>query len=395
MKKLLFSLCFSFAVLMANAQASPLTYSGMLLGSGTAGPSGDDVTMNVTIPFTFGFYGTGYTAAYISTNGFIWLGTNGGSGCCRGYLLPSDTNITHPFIALTQTDFIPDGAGNGSIFYAVTGTAPNRVFAVHFENLKHISSADRMTGEIQLFETTNEIRLVMSSLTGFPISHPATMGIANGDGITGYAVGTRNNSAPYAITNEAWSLLTPSSALPVTLISFEAEKVSGTTVLNWSTGIEENNSYFTIERSANGQDFKPIAKINSKGNTSLGHQYIFTDDNPSQGKNFYRLVQYDIDGKAVYYGIRQINFELSSQVKIIPNPFVNQFSISVQGTQASKVQIKVFDILGRKVTELTRNITAGNNVISVLSKHWPAGLYSITVNQDGNITKYKAMKQVN
>lgn len=392
MKNLLFSLCFSFAMLLVNAQASPLTYSGMLVGSGTAGPVGDDNTMGVTIPFTFAFYRTGYTAAYISTNGFIWLGTNAGDGCCDGFLIPS--NVPQPYIALTQSDFVPDGAGNGSIFYGVTGSAPNRVFVIHFQNVKHISSADRMTGEIQLFETTNEIRLVMSSLTGFTMS-TATMGIAKGDGITGYAVGTRNNSASYTITNEAWSLLTPSSTLPVTLISFDAKKVSGTAVLNWSTGIEENNSYFAIERSTDGQDFKPIAKINSKGNTSLGNQYTFTDNNPLQGKNFYRLVQYDTDGKSVYYGIRQINFELLTQVKIMPNPFVNQFSISVHGTQASKVQITVFDIMGSKVTELTRNITAGNNVIPVFSKHWPAGLYTITVSQDGNITKYKAVKQTN
>lgn len=395
MKKLFFSICFSFSVLLLCAQASSIPYTGLLIASGTAGPVGDDNTSDAIIPFTFSFYGTGYTTARISTNGFIWLSNAGSNGCCDGFLIPSDPSITNAYIALTQTDWLPNAPANGTIFYAVTGTAPNRVFVVHYENILHISSADRMTGEIQLYETTNEIRLVMSSLTGIAVSNTATMGIAKGDGVTGYAVGTRNQSASYSITNEAWSLVTPSTTLPVKLTGYEAKKVSGAAVLEWSTDFEENNSHFAIEHSANGRDFKQIAKINSKGNTSVGHQYSYTDVNPLNGKNYYRLVQYDLDGKSVYYGIKLVNFELASQIKIMPNPIADNFNISIQSLQTGNVQITVFDMHGRKVTAFTKSIRTGANVIPVVSKEWQAGFYSVKIDQDGIITTHKLIKKTN
>lgn len=393
MKKFFFSICFSFSLLLLNAQASSIPYTGLLIASGTAGPAGDDVVLDANIPFTFSFFGTGYTTARISTNGFIWLSDAGSEGCCNGFSIPADPDITNAFIALTQTDWLPSGPANGTIFYDVTGTAPNRVFVVHYENIKHISSADRMTGEIQLYETTNEIRLVMSSLTGIPGSNTATMGIAAGDGVNGYAVGTRNQSASYSITNEAWSLVTPSSTLPIKLKSYDARKVLSTALLEWSTDFEENNSHFSIERSVNGRDFKQIAKINSKGNTSAGHQYSYTDVNPLNGKNYYRLVQYDLDGKSVYYGIKLVNFELASQIKIMPNPIAENFSISIQSLQTSDVQITVFDMHGRKVAALTKSLRTGTNVIPIVSTDWASGFYTVKIEQDGMISTHKLVKK--
>ena len=395
MKKLVFSICFSISLLFANSQASSIPYTGLLLASGTAGPAGDDVVLDANIPFNFGFYGTDYTVARISTNGFIWLSDAGDQGCCDGFLIPSDGSITNPFIALSQTDWYPTSPAEGSIFYGVTGIAPNRVFVIHYENILHISSSDRMTGEIQLYETTNEIRLVMSSLTGIAPGYTATMGIANGDGVNGYAVGTRNQSVSYSITNEAWSLITPSSTLPVKLTGYEAKKVSDAAIITWSTNFEENNHHFSIERSASARDFKPIAKINSKGNTSLGHQYSYTDTTPLHGKNYYRLVQYDVDNKSVYYGIKLLNFELQPQINIMPNPIADHFSISIQSKRAAVVQITVFDIHGRKITEQTADTRTGTNLIPVDSKEWATGFYTIKIEQGGIITNHRIIKQAN
>ncbi|HTH31329.1 MAG TPA: T9SS type A sorting domain-containing protein [Lacibacter sp.] len=395
MKKFYFSICFLCTTIYLHAQASSIPYTGLLIASGTAGPVGDDNTLDANIPFNFGFYGNNYTVARISTNGFIWLSDAGADGCCNGFSIPDDPAITNPFIALTQTDWLPSMPANGTIFYAVTGTAPNRVFVVHYENIKHISSADRMTGEIQLYETSNEIRLVMSSLTGIAGGYTATMGVANGDGVNGYAVAGRNQITSYSISNEAWSLVTPSSTLPIKLNSYNAKKVSATAVLEWSTSFEENNSHFIVERSANGRDFNQIAKISSKGNTTVGHQYSYTDASPLNAKNYYRLVQYDLDNKSTYYGIKLLSFNLASEIRIMPNPVADNFSISVQSLRTGKAQITVLDVHGRTISSFTKNIATGANVIPVISREWPAGLYSIKIDQDGMISTHKLIKKTN
>jgi hypothetical protein len=252
-----------------------------------------------------------------------------------------------------------------------------------------------MTGEIQLYETSNEIRLVMSSLTGIAGGYTATMGVANGDGVNGYAVAGRNQITSYSISNEAWSLVTPSSTLPIKLNSYNAKKVSATAVLEWSTSFEENNSHFIVERSANGRDFNQIAKISSKGNTTVGHQYSYTDASPLNAKNYYRLVQYDLDNKSTYYGIKLLSFNLASEIRIMPNPVADNFSISVQSLRTGKAQITVLDVHGRTISSFTKNIATGANVIPVISREWPAGLYSIKIDQDGMISTHKLIKKTN
>lgn len=60
---------------------------------------GDDI-VSPEIPMGFSFlYGPGeYTSLYISSNGFIMFGVQGGSGCCSGQPLPY-TGFSFPFIA--------------------------------------------------------------------------------------------------------------------------------------------------------------------------------------------------------------------------------------------------------------------------------------------------------
>jgi hypothetical protein len=48
--------------------------------------------------------------------------------------------------------------------------------------------------------------------------------------------------------------------------------------------------------------------------------YSFTDLHPFAGVNFYRLVQYDIDGNKKYLGIVVVTFSASDRVHIFPNP---------------------------------------------------------------------------
>src|SRR5206468_6469255 len=57
--------------------------------------------------------------------------------------------------------------------------------------------------------------------------------------------------------------------LPITLTNFTATKNKSSVLLNWQTASEQNNAYFSIERSNNGHNnFKEIGRVNSKGNSS-------------------------------------------------------------------------------------------------------------------------------
>tara|TARA_B110000967_G_C18855239_1_gene546846 strand:+ start:778 stop:1566 length:789 start_codon:yes stop_codon:yes gene_type:complete len=89
--------------------------------------------------------------------------------------------------------------------------------------------------------------------------------------------------------------------LPVDLISFEAEREEDNIKLNWSTASEENNDYFEIQKSYDGEVFTPIGYVDGAGNSNEVLDYSYTDSETN--KAYYRLKQLDYDGEFEYSDI--------------------------------------------------------------------------------------------
>jgi hypothetical protein len=83
--------------------------------------------------------------------------------------------------------------------------------------------------------------------------------------------------------------------LPVQLTQFKAYYTNHAVTLNWSTASESNSSYFEIYRSANGNDFEKIGKVDAAGNSLTNRNYEFYDAGFHQGTNYYKLKQVDFD----------------------------------------------------------------------------------------------------
>jgi hypothetical protein len=92
-------------------------------------------------------------------------------------------------------------------------------------------------------------------------------------------------------------------SLPVELTEFTAEENSGVNILHWETASEQNSRYFVIERSDDGVHFDSIGVIEAAGNSNSVNLYNFTDSLPFVGINYYRLKQYDADGRFEYSNI--------------------------------------------------------------------------------------------
>jgi hypothetical protein len=97
--------------------------------------------------------------------------------------------------------------------------------------------------------------------------------------------------------------------LPVTWLSFTAERAGQTSFLQWETGSEENNNYFSIEKMNEDGYFYQIGTVDGHGTTSQHNSYSFTDEFPDNGYNYYRIRQVDYNGQssvsaicAVYFG---------------------------------------------------------------------------------------------
>lgn len=113
-------------------------------------------------------------------------------------------------------------------------------------------------------------------------------------------------------------------ALPVTLLSFTAEAVNSEYVqIDWATVSETNNSFFTIERSTDAQNFEVIGTREGAGNSEDIVNYSFLDLKPVAGISYYRLKQTDFNGEFEYSELRRVSFiqeEINPAFKLYPNP---------------------------------------------------------------------------
>src|SRR5262249_7864938 len=115
--------------------------------------SGDDSTVDVTLPFSFTIEGTGYTTVALSTNGWLEFGGNtSGNSDPTNDCLPTSAH-THPFLAAYWDDLRPFGT---NVRYGTVGTSPNRVFIVDVE-ADVVPSLQDVHYQVQLHEKSNLI----------------------------------------------------------------------------------------------------------------------------------------------------------------------------------------------------------------------------------------------
>jgi hypothetical protein len=141
--------------------------------------------------------------------------------------------------------------------------------------------------------------------------------------------------------------------LPVNLLSFTGQCENNNIVLNWSTGSETNNKYFTVERSEDGDNWRAIGTVKSAGNSSITQNYSFTTDKSNGEISYFRLKQTNLDGEFKYFNVIQVSNCNSyiSTVSIYPNPSNGQSLHGVINLKANEsYSIEVSDNTGKIVS---------------------------------------------
>jgi len=151
----------------------------------------------------------------------------------------------------------------------------------------------------------------------------------------------------------SFSILIPAqvsaSPLPIELLSFTLTPVQKNALANWKTKSEVNADYYTLEKTKNGKDFEFVTKVKASGNSYQTTNYSFKDEHPYLGISYYRLKQYDYDGKFVVYPLR--TFELNnSSITVFPNPLINNsFSVNFDSNLDQQLTMRLYNNLGQLV----------------------------------------------
>lgn len=85
--------------------------------------------------------------------------------------------------------------------------------------------------------------------------------------------------------------------LPVEMIYFTGESTVNGIELRWATASELNNAGFLLERSTDLSNWLNIGFVQGVGNSQQINRYLFQDNKPITGVNYYRIRQFDYDGE--------------------------------------------------------------------------------------------------
>lgn len=181
-----------------------------------------------------------------------------------------------------------------------------------------------------------------------------------------YVASASTNVSNVSSANPVFTLSTIdpiANPLPVTWLSFTGRYFNGSVDLNWSTSLEVNNEEYTIERSADGQNFTAIGNVPGVGNTTSISRYSFKDTNPLSGSAYYRIKQTDRDGKFSYSDvIRVSNNEVALKgIRLFPNPVSGNMPLTIENGNWSnkKVTITIYNAVGGIVRQ--EQITFGSD----------------------------------
>jgi len=155
-----------------------------------------------------------------------------------------------------------------------------------------------------------------------------------------------------------------SEPLPIVLGSFTASCDQGQVQLEWTTVSEVNNAYFTIERSADSQNWEILGEVPGAGNSNNLLQYSLADPRPFTGISYYRLMQTDHNGDHEVFAPLSIPCDPATEggLLLFPNPagqvFTARFTVHGAGQDG---HISLFDMTGRKVSERSVSFEEGLN----------------------------------
>lgn len=152
--------------------------------------------------------------------------------------------------------------------------------------------------------------------------------------------------------------------LPVGMTDFTATASDKEVFLKWETASEQNNDYFTLERSQDMEIWESIGTVKGSGNSSTPVKYEFVDRQPLSGYSYYRLSQTDFDGTREYLGVQaaRVIEKVSDALTATPNPTAG--SVEFQLSPDEMGDILISDLLGRNLTS-EAEISYENGILKI------------------------------
>jgi hypothetical protein len=176
--------------------------------------------------------------------------------------------------------------------------------------------------------------------------------------------------------------------LPVELVSFSGLCEEGIINLTWQTASEFNSSHFDVEKSRDGENWQLLTTLPSAGTSNELITYQSTDKNGTEGNNYFRLRQVDIDGTEKLYD--PINVSCSEVTtgyfSSFPNPSGNAFQVILNNKElVGACTMNIVDATGKVIEKREVDVKDGINMF-VVSQELTPGIYFLNISNGSKST---------
>lgn len=153
-------------------------------------------------------------------------------------------------------------------------------------------------------------------------------------------------------------------------------------ILSWKA-LNNQNDFFSVERSSNGKEFETIAVL--KQTTGL-LKMNWVDEEPARGKNHYRIRYSAANGTVIYSGIVTAQLGGNLSFRFYPNPADNV--LIVRSEQA--IDISIIDAFGK--VRMTQTQLSGLQLLNISSLEKGAYILHIFNRQTNTHIQEKLVK---
>ena len=222
-----------------------------------------------------------------------------------------------------------------------------------------------------------------------------TNAVSFSDGTVGYIATGFDQS--FNGLKDFWEYTPDGISLPIELQSFAATQKAELVSLDWTTTSEIDNSYFTVERSADGKQFQSLDVIKGAGTSTTTIKYQYLDMHPLKGINYYRLKQTDVNNLNSYSNVIAIDIIPESNaidylINVYPNPVTNDLMVNTGFSEEKDLHIRICDLDGKLMIDRFVKMENGQQQLDLDLSHLQNGIYLFGITSNSINYSMKLLK---
>ena len=180
--------------------------------------------------------------------------------------------------------------------------------------------------------------------------------------------------------------------LPLVISYFKAEYQNNSIEIQWSVSQEQPNTFYEIQRSADGISFNSVFKTNGRDNWQKA-DYSWTDHSALPAKTFYRL-KITAPAKTIYSKVVSVNGTKGNAINQLYQTGA-MLGVSINSGKKQEAELIIINYAGAIVKTQSVYLSSSTNHVQIPVSDLPAGIYFLKINgADGTtlLQRFNKMK---